>query len=83
MLLNGWRSTSTDRPCYPPTRTGTLLLSFVPSPSWPEVLSPQQYASPSVVTPQLDTVPAATDWKVCPPETGIGALLLSNVPFPS
>jgi hypothetical protein len=57
------------------TRTGTLLLFLVPSPSWPCGLLPQQYTSPSVVTPQACEVPAEMDEKLRPPATGAGLKL--------
>src|SRR5437773_5065849 len=37
----------------PATFTGTLLSVVVPSPSSPVTLSPQQYAMPAGVTPQV------------------------------
>jgi hypothetical protein len=37
----------------PETATGVALLVIEPSPSWPDVLSPQQEAAPELVTPQV------------------------------
>src|SRR5215475_11307872 len=42
----------------PRTRTGVFRSTVPPSPSWPNVLRPQQYASPSAVTPQVWLLPA-------------------------
>jgi hypothetical protein len=37
----------------PLTATGVNRVVVVPSPSWPLVLNPQQYAAPSFVTAQV------------------------------
>src|SRR5437773_1974641 len=44
----------------PDTATGVVLLIWVPLPSWPPPLAPQQYAAPSGVTPQVTPPPART-----------------------
>src|SRR2546428_9872095 len=60
---------------------------FVPSPSWPEELSPQQYAAPLVVTPQvcsgIKVPPALSVANVKPPATGVGMSCWAVVPSPS
>ena len=67
----------------PPTPSGVVLPVVVPSPSWPLLLSPQQYAAPTVVMPQVFRNPALTAAKVSPPETAAGVELLVVVPLPS
>ena len=52
--------------------TGALLDVFVPFPSFPKSLLPQQYAVPSWVTPQVLLSPMSTEMKVWPPTTGSG-----------
>src|SRR5258706_14544450 len=47
------------------------------------MLSPQQYAAPPVVTPQLWLAVALTAAKVSPPDTATGVLLLVSEPSPS
>jgi len=37
----------------PAIATGIELLVVEPVPSWPEELSPQQYAAPALVSPQV------------------------------
>jgi hypothetical protein len=71
--------------CYggPATLTGTAVFIVVPLPSWPELLSPQQYAVSPVVTPQLWLVPALTVAKMKPPKTATGTALFIVVPLPS
>src|SRR5437870_10253241 len=44
----------------PDTATGVVLLIWVPLPSWPPPLAPQQYAAPAGVTPQVTPPPALT-----------------------
>ena len=65
------------------TRTGVVTSSIFPLPSWPLPPSPQQYAAPSVVTPQVMPVPALIDAKVSPPETGVGWSWSAVEPLPS
>src|SRR5256885_6499875 len=59
----------------PATFTGTLLSVVVPSPSSPAKLSPQQYARPASVTPQVWWKPALRLANVRPPLTGTGSEL--------
>src|SRR5207245_11273560 len=67
----------------PDTPTGAALGVVVPCPSRPKRLSPQQYAAPPGVTPQVVPAPALTAAKVRPPDTATGVALLVVVPFPS
>src|SRR6266550_3316636 len=67
----------------PDTATGVRLLIVVPFPSSPEPLSPQQYAAPLGVTPQVSQRTPLTAANVSPPDTATGAGLLVVVPFPS
>ena len=55
----------------------------VPSPSAPYLFSPQQYAVPLVVTPQVRRPPAHKDVNWSPPATATGVLLSVVVPSPS
>src|SRR2546422_309741 len=75
----------TDANVSPPdTATGVRLLVVVPVPSWPKALSPQQYATPFGVTPQVEYFsPALTAANVSPPDTATGVALLVVVPLPS
>src|SRR5438128_8728246 len=79
----------TPQPWYPPvlsrpnmsppaTATGTkLLLPVEPPPSCPYSLSPQQYAAPLVVRPQvLIALLALSAENVSPPSTATGTLLM-------
>ena len=66
----------------PLTATGLELLRFVPLPSAPDELSPQQYAAPDAVKPQLWRFPTVSIVKVSPPETATGTLELLP-PLPS
>lgn len=61
--------------------TGTALHTWLPVPSWPKRLLPQQNARPSAVIPHVSSGPAVTWMNVIPPNTGTGtaAELLSNV----
>src|SRR5690348_7596811 len=54
-----------------------------PSPSCPYESSPQQYATPGAVRPQVWAPPAESDWNVSPPLTGTGLSRLAFVPSPS
>jgi hypothetical protein len=66
----------------PETGTGVVLLVVVPLPSWPYEFTPQQYATPLVVTPQVLAHPALIEAKTSPPETAIGFRLHgSGLPF--
>jgi len=57
---------------------------MVPVPSWPEELSPQQYAAAPVVIPQVYVPPPALSAaKVSPPEMATGVALSMVVPLPS
>src|SRR6266566_10011771 len=69
----------------PVTATGLVRFVVVPSPSWPLSLSPQQYAAPAVVTPQVWKLPALTAAKVSPPTTATGLVcfVFAQVPSPS
>src|SRR5205814_3363660 len=70
------------RPPYRP-RAGLIRPTTVPSPSWPDWLSPQQYTSRPVVTPQVWLTPALTTAKASPPRTRTGLARFSSVPSPS
>jgi hypothetical protein len=65
--------------------TGTLLAVFVPLPSWPEELAPQQYTVPVVVSAQEELVPLAIALNETPAGmvTATGASLAVVVPLPS
>ena len=67
----------------PETGTGMLLLVFVPFPSCPLLLNPQQTMPPLASTAQLWLLPAATLRAVVTPETGTGAPLFVVLPLPS
>ncbi len=67
----------------PETGTGLNLAVVVPSPSWPEMLPPQQYAAAPAVMPHVYENRALTAAKVSPPETGTGLDLAVVVPSPS
>ena len=63
---------------------GTNRASVVPSPSWPEVLLPQQRTPPPVVKAQVFSPPAAR--AATPPDrplTSVGTLRLVVVPSPN
>ena len=70
------------------TRTGTLELTLVPSPSWPRSLSPQAHTEPlrrmTTVWPFLAPLPP---WNACRTAsdsvTRTGTELSVVVPFPS
>ena len=49
------------------TATGVEREVAVPSPSWPEEFSPQQYAAPAFVRPQVWSSPAESVVKKKPP----------------
>jgi hypothetical protein len=57
----------------PVTGTGTRLRGVAALPSAPVVLRPQQYASPPVVTPHVNSTPASIVRNVRPPATATGA----------
>jgi hypothetical protein len=67
----------------PETLTGVELLVVEPEPSWPDELSPQQYAAPSLTNPQVWELPVTRVLKRRPPETWTGAELLVVEPSPS
>src|SRR5437867_541192 len=56
----------------PATGWGVAWGAVVPSPSWPPLLSPQQYAKLSVAIPQLWLVAATSAKNLRPPATGTG-----------
>ena len=56
---------------------------IVPSPSCPDVLSPQHKAGPPVVTPQVWFPPMLTLLKRNPPATAVGTIRSPVVPLPS
>jgi hypothetical protein len=66
----------------PETATGVELLVVEPVPSWPDVLSPQQYAAPALVSPQVYEPPTARALKFNPPETATGVELLVEPSLP-
>ena len=65
------------------TRTGVPLGLPAATPSWAELFSPQQYASPSSVSAQVWLVPAATASKVMSPAARTGSARLVVEPSPS
>ena len=68
----------------PVTSTGVLRCVFVPSPSWPVLLSPQHFTPPAVVRAQVWSPPAET--AATPevrPVTSTGVLRCVFVPSPS
>ena len=68
--LCDWPAALTAANVMPPeTATGAGWGSALPLPSWPPVLSPQQYATPAMMTPQLWFVPTLTDANTRLPET--------------
>jgi hypothetical protein len=67
----------------PATAVGVALLVVVPLPSWPYVLSPQQYATPPVVSAQALESPTLIRLKLSPPATRVGVARASVVPSPS
>src|SRR5207248_714180 len=68
----------------PTTATGVADAPPVPpSPSWPAKLSPQQYAAPDVVTPQVCAPPAPTIVKARSPATRAGLVWGMPIPSPS
>src|ERR1035437_7055403 len=52
-------------------------------PAWPLVLSPQQYAAPPAVRPQVLEYPALGPLNVTPPATATGTLLSIALLLPS
>jgi hypothetical protein len=56
----------------PATALGLVLDTVSPVPSWPNELSPQQYADPPGAMPHVCCVPAERDVNVRPPVTGTG-----------
>ena len=67
----------------PDTSTGVSRSVVVPSPTWPSMLGPQQWASPAMVSPQLNDPPGLSEVKLRPPETRTGVSRLVVVPSPS
>ena len=65
-----------------PTNTGAVRSVVVPSPTWPLRFQPQQYASPTVVTPHVCANPAVRKRHV-PPKRLVGERLAVVVPVPS
>src|SRR5579862_1027531 len=70
-------------PTMPTTSTGTLLDLEVPSPSWPEPLSPQQRRAPPFTTAHAEYQPAATLCAAVMFFTLTGASRVVRVPSPS
>src|SRR2546422_10317743 len=66
----------------PATGVGTNRSLWVPSPSWPTVFTPQQYAAPLGVTPQVRKAPALSAANVRPPAPGVGTRRAAVVPSP-
>ena len=56
---------------------------WVPFPIWPLLFSPQQYADPAAVIPQVCVVPVLSDFQVWPPATEVGDEAPEFVPFPN
>ena len=71
------------QPPKPVTRTGTKLLRFVPLPSWPSPLLPQQETEPSWWSAQECPLPAVMAVATVMPVTCTGTELLRFVPLPS
>src|SRR5437867_8719544 len=56
----------------PTTGRGSAREVIVPSPSWPKVLAPQQWACPPMFRPHAKRAPAATDRKWTSAGTSVG-----------
>src|SRR5687767_15777886 len=72
--------------CAPPicTCTGTSDCGTNAGlPSWPKVLSPQQYAAPTTATPHVFMRPAEIWRQTMPPSTGMGVVALARTRLPS
>jgi hypothetical protein len=67
----------------PATSTGVDRFVVVPSPSWPNPLSPQQYAAPLATRPQVWVPFTLIAANVTIPETATGVDLFVVVPSPS
>lgn len=59
-------------------------MTNVPSPSWPEVFEPQQYAAPAPVNAHTDVIPELIEANERPPDTstGVGCDSTSELPIP-
>src|SRR5437588_329975 len=68
----------------PTTSTGVERLVRVPSPSWPQPLSPQHLTPPALVTAQVCKPPTAmAETPLASPETSTGVERLVVVPSPT
>ena len=56
---------------------------WVPFPIWPLLFSPQQYADPATVIPQVCVLPVLSAFQVWPPATDVGDEAPAFVPFPN
>ena len=65
------------------TLVGTMRAIEVPSPSWPYVLVPQQYASPARVRPHVWLKPIEIVMNCSPPTTSVGTVRMLLFPLPS
>ena len=54
----------------------------MPFPIWPLLFSPQQYADPAAVIPQVCVLPVLSAFQVWPPATEVGDEAPEFVPFP-
>ena len=66
----------------PATGNGLPCRSVVPSPSWPYLFQPQQYAVLLVVTPQVCEPPALKVLNASPPDTATGSSCVVLLPIP-
>jgi hypothetical protein len=64
------------------TGTGTALELVEPSPSWPALFAPQQYATPFVASPQVCAPAALSSENEIPPVTATGTELELVEPSP-
>jgi hypothetical protein len=74
---------SVEKVSPPVTATGTALELVEPSPSWPALFNPQQYAAPMVASPHVCSPEALSAVKVTPPATAPGTALELVEPSPS
>jgi hypothetical protein len=74
---------SVEKVSPPATATGTELELVEPSPSWPELFNPQQYAAPVLASPHVCSPEALSAENVTPPVTATGTELELVEPSPS
>src|SRR2546430_2613635 len=69
----------------PATAVGAVITKFVVSsiPSWPPPFTPQQYATPAIVRPQVFANPATMVLNWRPPTTATGLRRMGQPPGPN